>query len=98
MPVTKSPSPPDCKSRVAAYVAYFSDPAYEAHPFDPFTDTTKPRRKRRRMSIARAITQVKKHGVEVTVDRGDGTRFTFRRGEPDGDNVSIAPIDSSEWN
>jgi hypothetical protein len=91
--MTKSKIDSDCKSRMAAYVAYFSDPAYEAHPYDPFTDTTTPRRRRRRLSVARAINQAKNSGLDVIVDRGDGTSFTFR--QRDGDNVSITP--ANEW-
>jgi hypothetical protein len=81
--------------KAAAYVAHFSNPVFD---YDPFEDTPRRRRKRRRMSIARAINQAKKSGVDVVVDRGDGTRFTFRQSEPDASNISITPIDSSEWN
>ena len=67
-------------------------------PWDWDEIINKPCRKPRGLSLARAITQAKKSGVDVIVDRGDGTRFTFRQSEPDASNISITPIDSSEWN
>jgi hypothetical protein len=78
---------------VAAYVAYFSDPTSEAHPFDPFEDVTTPRRRKRRMSLKRVITAAKKAGVDATVTTRDGTvTLHFGGHEP------IAPTDCSEWN
>ena len=63
MRVAKSPA-----DRVAAYVATFSDPAYEAHPYDPFEDTTTPRRRQRRMSLKRVIACAKQAGADVIVN------------------------------
>jgi hypothetical protein len=70
--------------RVADYVAHFDPPDY-----DPFEDTLRRRRKRRRMSIARAINQMKNSGVDLIVD---GTKFTFKQSEPD----SISEADAEQ--
>jgi hypothetical protein len=93
--MTKSKSPADFKSRVAAYVALHSDPAYEAHPYDPFEDTTTPRRRQRRMSLKRVIAQARKAGVDATVTTRDGTVTLHCLSAVD---KPIVDDDSSEWN
>jgi hypothetical protein len=68
------------KSRAAAFVALFSDPAYEAYPFDRFDDDLSPHRRRRLLSSKRVIAQARKLGVDATIVTDGGT-VTLRFGE-----------------
>ena len=86
MKATGRPQAADYKPRNAAERRAYA--AFCIERFEPFDLLTKLRRKRR-MSVARAIAQARKAGVDVIVERGDGTRFTFRQNTATDANAPV---------
>ena len=97
--MTKPKFDSDFKSRVASYVAYFSDAAYEANPpYDPFEDITTPRRRRRRLSLKQITAQGKKLGVDTTITTRDGTVTLHFSERSVLGTLPNTTDDASEWN